>query len=324
MVDNSLKNHLGFVDISKGIGVILVICSHVYYPLMEWSSPFFVPIFFFVSGYCTTREIRLKDKFVKLMVPYVIFQILLLCLYRHFRPLDFLGVIYARWCIYPLGIVPNYYLLDSGNAVLWFLPSMFCSFLLLKLIMKKNSMEKWFVLGCVIMSYLMSFLPMLLPWSLDTAFLMVLFLLYGNNVRKYRLLEKVSIVQILVLIVIYALAWAFSGEVNLSVRKYGTSLLILLIASLIGCFLTVYFSRQIEDLCFGNLLSKIGKQSLVLFALHLPAISVGRHLVAVCPFKMPPLAENALVVFLVLLIMYPLSLFVNRQITKVTYYFLSK
>lgn len=43
---------LEFIDIAKGIGIILVVLSHtVRADLMYYTAAFFVPIFFFCSGY---------------------------------------------------------------------------------------------------------------------------------------------------------------------------------------------------------------------------------------------------------------------------------
>ena len=49
----SNKEHrIKYVDISKGIGLILVVLSHtVSYKLMLFASGFYVPIFFVCAGY---------------------------------------------------------------------------------------------------------------------------------------------------------------------------------------------------------------------------------------------------------------------------------
>ena len=184
-----LYARLNFIDISKGIGIILVILSHVYSPLMQWASPCFIPIFFVVSGYCTTHLISVKKKFVKLMLPYLIFTVILLVVYVDFKPVNFIGAIYSRWCLYPIDSTSNIYFLRSGNGPLWFLTSMFLAFCCYKIIQLSKHPFRITIIYISI-TYILSYLPILLPWSVDTAFLMSVFILAGSFIRNVKMLDK--------------------------------------------------------------------------------------------------------------------------------------
>ena len=78
---NSVR--LGYVDIAKGIGILLVVCSHT--DAMEMMLPMqgmFVPIFYFCSGYTfsskNTFSNMMKNKFRKLIFPYLFFNTVML------------------------------------------------------------------------------------------------------------------------------------------------------------------------------------------------------------------------------------------------------
>ena len=120
MTNSYTEDRLEFIDITKGIGIFLVISSHAYGQFMSWALPFYIPIFFITSGYCTTHPVKLRTKFKKLIIPYFFFSFILLSLNKSLDVLDFIGMLYSRWCIYPLGSDNNIYLLRSGNGPLWF------------------------------------------------------------------------------------------------------------------------------------------------------------------------------------------------------------
>ena len=262
-------DRLRFVDISKGIGLFLVISSHVYGPLMSWSFPFYIPLFFIVSGYCTVRPISLKNKFKKLIIPYFLFSAILLSIYRSIHLSDLIGVLYSRWCLYPLGSEENVFLLQSGNGPLWFLTSMFVSFILYWLLQKSNRVLLLLFLYFSI-TYCLAYLPLLLPWSLDTAFLMAIFIFVGTEFRKRNILQHIDYKWALVLSILYFVFLHYSGFVNLSVRIYGRSLFILFPAALLGSVMILKMSLLIEKGVVGKVLSSIGRHSLSIFCLHIP------------------------------------------------------
>lgn len=62
-----MRQRLDYIDIAKGIGIILVVCNHTIYPeLMYYTSAFFVPVFFFCSGFTSSKkEIGIKENFIR-------------------------------------------------------------------------------------------------------------------------------------------------------------------------------------------------------------------------------------------------------------------
>ena len=308
-------DRLRFVDISKGIGLFLVISSHVYGPLMSWSFPFYIPLFFIVSGYCTVRPISLKNKFKKLIIPYFLFSAILLSIYRSIHLSDLIGVLYSRWCLYPLGSEENVFLLQSGNGPLWFLTSMFVSFILYWLLQKSNRVLLLLFFYFSI-TYCLAYLPLLLPWSLDTAFLMAIFIFVGTEFRKRNILQHIDYKWALVLSILYFVFLHYSGFVNLSVRIYGRSLFILFPAALLGSVLILKMSLLIEKGVVGKVLSSIGRHSLSIFCLHIPFISVWDALIDYFHLTMPPYANGILCVVFIMTITYLLSLFLDKYVLQ--------
>ncbi len=308
------KKRLEFIDITKGIGIILVILSHVNAPLMMWASPFFIPVFFIVSGYCTYNQVNLKDKFRKLIIPYFFFSLILLICYTSFKPVDLFGVAYSRWCLYPIDNKSNYFLLRSGNGPLWFLTSMFMAFSIYWGVMKTK--KKSIMLVCFFcLSYLLSYLPILLPWSIDTAFLMVIFIFTGTKIRDWAILQKINTSWFLVLLCLYAALWSDCHNVNLSVRIYD-SLTNLLLAAVIGSILIMKFSTLIRIQIINNILSQIGKQSLTIFCIHIPFITLWKDLSSLTNLNITAYVDSVFCTAFIILCTYPLSLLYDKYIQK--------
>ncbi len=136
------KKRLGFFDIAKGIGILLVITAHIEYVdpgIRNYIVSFHMPLFFVVSGMlaCVTNETKRDVKTVvvkkmkRIMLPYLIFSVL-------FPVIDII-YFYITGNGDPFGCLPqNVY--DTavlyGNSVLWFLPTAFFGDILFFITMK--------------------------------------------------------------------------------------------------------------------------------------------------------------------------------------------
>ncbi len=307
---------LSFIDISKGIGIILVICSHVYSPLMQWAYPCFIPIFFVVSGYCTTHLVSVKKKFNKLMLPYLLFNIILLVLYRDYKPVNFIGAIYSRFCLYPIDSKANIYFFNSGNSPLWFLTSMFLAFCFYKII-QLSKQPYHIAIIYIAITYILSYLPILLPWSADTALLMSVFILVGSFIGETKLLDRLCFPAFLLSAIIYGVLTLLCGGINLSVRVYGSSLFLLIPTAILGCVLLMKFSSIIDKTFIGIVLQKIGIHSLSIFSLHIPVLGFWQHLLSSVPFVMhSPYIIGVLIVSLTIVVMYPIAVIWDKLYKK--------
>lgn len=315
------KNNIEFIDITKGIGIFLVICSHACYPLMSWASLFYIPIFFVVSGYCTSHAIRLTDKFWKLILPYLLFTIAFLILSESITLNSIIGALYARWSLFPLQNETNILFLQDGNGPLWFLPSMFTAFCFFLPLQQNINNRKSFIYAFLffLCSYIMSFLPILLPWSLDTAPLFALFIFEGTIIRKNSIIEKLSITHVIILIIIYAIFRYYAWSVNLSVRYYGRSLFLLFPGASIGCIISLFFAAKSERTKIGHIISKIGNKSLSIFCIHWPFIFICRDALLLLNLHENTLFYHIIHITLIILITYPIAIILDRLIIKPLY-----
>ena len=188
------KIRINWVDVGKGIGMILVVLAHVYKynPIREWIYSFHVPLFFFLSGYVFEPRkyifVRfLKKRIYSLIIPYFIFAFLSylywLFIARNFRTqeLNILTPIYGF-------IYGNLSIGMEPNRSLWFLPCLFVTSIVFFIVSKhiKNPLQ---ITGILIVSAICNYYsPMkgwLLPWGIDSAFAGIVFYGLGYLVKEF-------------------------------------------------------------------------------------------------------------------------------------------
>ena len=269
------QNRLLFIDIAKGIGITLVVCSHTEaHNLMMWSVGFFVPIFYFCSGYMATYSSAnnsisqmMKKRARKLLMPYLLFNIILLLYFRRWSIIGLYGILYSRYCFFPLGSINNYDLFIWGNYPLWFITSLLVSYLLYHILLyNRHRSLIIFIYLCI--TCILSQLPILLPWSVDTAFLSSL-IMYAGFLAKTHNIASSGKYEILICGLIYSLLLYVAGDINFSVRQYGTSFIIYYILAISGCICVVWSAKRIERIWIGQLLAIIGKHSLTIFCIEI-------------------------------------------------------
>jgi len=283
-----MTQRLNYIDIAKGIGIILVVLSHTdYSDIVHYTMAFYVPIFFFCSGYTTSisTNISFKENFkkhaMKLLKPYLFFTIILLIIFRQFYLQGFVGIFYSRYCLYPFGSPEIYRFFINGNYPLWFLTCMTVSYFLFYLIIYHPKYQYYISVSYLAITALLNHLPILLPWSIDTAFLMALFMFIGMQMRQ-RLPDLFSITVhplIVLSVIVYVLSLPFCDDINLSVREYGSSLITFTIAGISGCLITIYIARLIEQCPLCVIFQQIGRHSLTIFCIEIPFILTGRTIV---------------------------------------------
>lgn len=281
-----MKDRLRYIDIAKGIGVTLVVLNHTDASfLMEYTSAFFVPLFFFCAGYTSHIQGSLLDNGIKrtkrLLKPYIFFNIILMLCFLHFSLREIVGIIYSRYCLYPLYITPNIKFFTTGNYPLWYLTSMIVSYWLYYFLVYHKRYNYIIILSYLLITALLNNLRILLPWSIDTAFLMAL-VMYGGYIVGKKPINQYAIKQIIyssiLLLIFYSFLFCIIGDVNISVRIYGFSFLTYFIAAIIGCMLTIIFSYSIERTIIGSFFCSLGKNSLTIFCMEIPFIYYGKIL----------------------------------------------
>ena len=219
------KKRLDYLDMVKGIGIILVVIGHSTVAsdsVVTWLASFHMPLFFIVSGMLIQylqeeqREFRtlIIRKARSIMLPYVTFSVIILLIKLYY--------VIATPELMPtrdfqIAIVDTFSL--EGISVMWFLPALFIGemffFLLLKILKSKKhyvipivallfavipvlikpTLNQWSAqytsLGAI---FLLGFLAMLLR-----AFVVVAFLTMGYYIQKVA--EKIEVKKIVGVIV---------------------------------------------------------------------------------------------------------------------------
>ena len=272
-----IKARLNYIDILKGIGILFVIFSHSGAEnwFMSHFGDFFVPLFFIASGFTFgNKDNSFFPVFLKrskrLLVPYAFFSILLLVLYHRFALLDVLGVVYSRYCLFPYDSVNNMILMGGGNPPLWFLTSMLTAFIPFWLLWKYPKYSLLLLSVYIVYTFACQFLPILLPWSLDTACLTGSLIYAGYFMRQHEtLLFKKPYLGDALLLVFFVLFCNLNGSDNLSVREYGHSFLFYYIICILGTWILMRLSKTLEHTILCGFLQKLGQHSLVIFCIQM-------------------------------------------------------
>lgn len=282
-----MKKHLDYIDIAKGLGIILVVLSHTeHWELMYYSLPFFVPIFFFCSGYTSSKKaISLNTCFrqqaVKLLKPYLFFSIFLLLYFHDFSLRAILGIFYSRYCLYPFGTASDIcHFMIVGNYPMWFLTCMVIAYLLYDLLIYYPRYQYWIIGTYLVVTVGATYLPILLPWSLDTAPLMAVIMYGGTLFRKYYLdifNNRKPHTIIILSFGLYLLLLPFCHDINISVRMYGFNMMTYTLAAFTGCIILIWLSRLLQGTFVGKGLVQIGRHSLTIFCIEIPFILIAKH-----------------------------------------------
>lgn len=238
------------LDIAKGIGILLVVIGHLHeLPLLlvKFIYSFHMPFFFILSGYLynITKYSSLslyeyiRSKWRKLIIPY--FAMALSCYFifiilpnlfliisgRTESLLSFdkplLGILYSKGSI---DWLPN-------CSPLWFLTCIFVTQIIFFVIIKNlKGYRKIFIYcaSCAVLGYLTTrFVPVKLPWNLDTALTAVFLFCLGNLSCRYKiinLIKKKAFTFIPFLIICSSLCFYFNfGMVNMAANRYGNIIL---------------------------------------------------------------------------------------------------
>lgn len=301
---NSKSGRIAFIDIAKAIGIIIVLINHAELSLGALTylgGMFYMPVFFVLSGYTYKYKNESFTSFAlkkakRLLLPYFVYQLVLTGLFgikdlllglmnnSGFNIMHYLnsliGVLYSRNSLYPEYVTDkNVYFFKSLNAPLWFLTGLFVSLILYRAleelsIRADKRLLNAAVIICVTAGELLSlFCPVLLPWSIDTAFISVGFIHIGRLLRDREVCERVygSPKLIFCIFTLFTVLSYINGNVNMSVREYGRSGILYVVIGSLGSMLCILASMLIERHLkhTADLLSCIGKNTVGILALHL-------------------------------------------------------
>ncbi len=314
------QQRLHWIDNAKGLAIILVLLihSHIAYSAMAGETPLFkgihiiltlarasfMALFFFVSGYTyKDKHDALKTRFRKLIIPYVVYGISIVLITFLIQIIqgnavnlpgllkDLGGLLYSRSCLispcdlFAIEGLTYFHLMPEGTGPMWFLTSLFTSYaLFIPLHRAKESHKPIYIIVYILTMYVLSLLPILLPWSLDVAPFGALLIYAGCWCKSKDILPgpgRNAVIYLLLLVPIYWVLFFANGACEIFVREYGNSMLCspmyCLEQGLIGSVLFCIIARYTEFLRLNILLSPFGKASLTILCTHMCIFHVWRH-----------------------------------------------
>lgn len=286
-----MKKRLNFVDISRGLAMIFIVLGHTLVHsehcniIFKLLYSFHVVLFFVVSGY--TFKIKndksfiefIKNKFIRIMIPYFIWGFLFLIPYMILGgnvgntlgttssfnlKTQIINVIYGNGNMSAL----------KQNSSLWFLPALFTMeviyYFIIDFINKNEKYKIFILLPLLLITYVSTnFLNILLPWGINTALNVGIFFYIGYLLNEYKIFEKDSKwlkPYILILVLLIGLISCFFNKDTVSCidYKYGNVTLALL-SGLCLSISTIYIAFIINK---NKILEYIGKNTMGILIFH--------------------------------------------------------
>lgn len=270
---NSNCTRASWLDIFKGIGIILVVVGHIYHVgfIRDWIYTFHMPLFFFASGWLYKKRNILEDlkkRFFSLLVPYFSFGIILIMYWylieRRFREASqglgdaLIGLLLAQ-----------YDTLDF-NVHLWFLPAIFITGITYNVLMnifEKRSYISYLLIIAMSVIFIVFDLPGL-PWGIDRMFKFIGFYALGHISASRRLIEGIMKKNIIAKVI--AAVVIMCGNFILTYFSL-TEGVMWYVTAVIGFSSVAIISVLINK---NRILELLGRISLIILCIHAPIYRV--------------------------------------------------
>ena len=261
------------VDISKGIGIFLVIWAHTVCPFIPEISLFHMPLFFMLSGYVFNKRdsfrITLGKKIKTLLIPFAIFFF--------FQRLGFIlisvaGGTYQNDYLIPWSVIPPWRVM----GVLWFLVALFIVTMGYSLISFLKSDFLKFMTSLIVSfaGYLLFRYDIHVPLHMGSSMSMMVFFCIGSLLAKYRVTENLSqgmniIAGLVSLALFFLLLQFYLPEISVANNVYKGNFILNTGLMTLGCLMVLLNSRTMDRLpALSRVLSYIGKNSLSIYVIH--------------------------------------------------------
>ncbi len=304
------RNH--DIDITKGLAIIAVICSH------SCGFPFqteiffvtsYIAVFFFVSGYIyKNRPEKMQTKLLKrakvLLVPYFIYNFILLAITAsyirikqtgfsiYWVALSLKGFLYSSYSLYwPGETFDDILLFPTTNGPLWFLTCMMVASVLFFFVLRYTTKYWLVIVAFLACSMAIAFLPIRLPWSADVAMVAASFMLVGFWMAQKGYFKRISrwYYKLMVLLC-YLFLCVFNGGGNISTRIYGDygrlSVLLFFITGVLGSWCYIWLAEIVGKTPLKTAIAYVGKHTIPVLGFHLIVFLVWEEAMALFALDM--------------------------------------
>lgn len=265
------KKRKQWIDIAKGIGIILVVLGHVTKNriLIRIIYSFHMPLFFFLSGYLINKNCGarifdihyIKNKFIQLILPFCEYRIILV--------------------VYWLLIERQFRELDVGP--IWFLPVMFFTYIMISIILpylKKLKYKCFLLISFILLLFVglsfRSYFYNLNETLLNELYVSAIRVLAGCSWMiigmiaqdVYIYLKTINYKVVLILAAIICLSLSIvNGDISLFNLQFGKSYLLYYLEGISGIVTVIILSKVLGT---NDLLEYLGKSSMIVMAFHEP------------------------------------------------------
>lgn len=287
-----MKSRLAYVDIAKGILIILIAFGHtVLYSthcalIEKYVYSFHVFGFFFVSGYTFSTNKSFKEFFwiktKRLLFPYFFWAILFIVPYLLIG--NTIDSPSANQSALKL-LKDTIYAGGKGlaqNRPLWFLPSIFTTCVLYYYVIKICKNNKKHLVACFLISVIISlvtyeYLTIRFPYGLNYA-LILGFVFLGGNIFSLYYKEKfnkedcyLNLGVIFLLFIMGTICSYLNGSVSYTLLRFGT----LPIAMLCGLCMSIFIVLISVKIRKCKIIEYIGKNTMGILIFHkLPIVAI--------------------------------------------------
>lgn len=291
------KKRIEWVDIAKAMCMICVIASHSSYCNEYFGiffNPFFLSLFFFLSGYvykdnCTFKELVVK-KAKGILIPWFVFGILNIAMKQI--------ISFNEHVDFIIELRGMFLQIRGKMDIEWFLVCLFMSFIpyyfLINKLDKKNSIVISGVLATLSMLYVkyvkinvLGFNTNALPWHLQTIFVADFLMVLGYYYKKeYEEKLKINSKQLVILIEIYVyliITCYLLFKTTPSINVYNMPILGWYIITILSILIEIEICKRIKN---RKVYSFIGSNTLLIFCLHGKCQSITEKLFKILNFDM--------------------------------------
>lgn len=289
MQDEMKKNREEWLDVLKGLAIILVVLGHgpiFNEDLFDFIWAFHMPLFFLISGYTFHKKNSkefFSNKWKRLMLPYF-FTCVLLLFVALIQSIKNNGLIWLnirdviiRWVW--AGIYGSCWSYDTPFKIydigaIWFLCTLFCASILFNYVVMLNSEHQLWLVAILVYLGINTKSFIWLPWNLQSAMVAVVFMYIGYMTKMYGWLnnnnENSHCVPIIILGIISMIGIHNHSMVIMGNNSYTFGVLSLIIAISISYFKTIiskFIVRYLKNI--SRFLSFLGKNTLIILCFHL-------------------------------------------------------
>ena len=289
-------NRITWLDTAKGIGILLVILGHMAIPekLSIIIFSFHMPLFFFISGflfnenkYLLNKKIYIK-KFSSLIWPFYTFTILTLILNIILHNTGEL----SSFVYFKQVLLDMMFANDSIDTPLWFLTALFTTEIIFFQLLKYYKDKVIFIIFIIFVIGLLNAysLDLKLFFNIHIAMIGLIFFTAGWYIKdKLYLMDIIKVnffykfIFLLMVLVFLALN---NQKIDMYSMQYG-NIFYFMGTSFIGIFLVLLISIRLDNIKFISIvLNYLGRNSLILLAMHGIIPLIVHYFIGTLPFRM--------------------------------------